>query len=282
MSATTLRSWQRWPRLGPSAWVAVAMIAVVLATMVVVPLLPGYDPEGQDLYQRFLVPFSDPAHVLGTDELGRDLLSRLALAGRMSLMIALPAVVISLVVGVVLGLMAGYFGGKLDNVISALADVQLAMPVMLLLIAIVSALGPSPLTLVLVIGFTNWVRYARVARATSWSLREREFIWAPKTHGAGQVWIIRKHLLPNVLPALLVMIPFDIGLIVLYEAAMSYLGLGIQAPTPSWGGMIKDGQSYLRDAPMLTVLPGLMLFMFVAGLQFLSQRAGAANQREAT
>ncbi|RFA19278.1 ABC transporter permease [Subtercola boreus] len=261
-----------WQKSTPSYSVAVGMVVVVLLVIVVVPLLPVFDPTSQDLRLRFLDPFTDPSHLLGTDALGRDMLSRLAVAGRVSLSIAVPAVALNLLIGVTLGLLAGYFGGALDNVISALADIQLAIPIMLLLIAIVSAIGPSEITLIVVIGLANWVGYARVSRATAWSLREREFIWAPKTHGASQMWILRKHLVPNVIPALAVLVPFDIGIIVLLEAALSFLGLGIQAPTPSWGGMIKDGQAYLRDDAMITVFPGIMLFMLVAGLQFISQR----------
>ncbi|GGL02364.1 ABC transporter permease [Nocardia jinanensis] len=267
-------------RIDPSVAIAVTMLTVVLLVVVVTPILPSYDPTGQDLQNRFLPMLADPAHPLGTDDLGRDTLSRLAVAGCMCLLVAVPAVLISVVLGVLLGLCAGYFGGRLDNIISAISDIQLAMPVMLLLIAIVSALGPSIPVLVIVIGLANWVGYARVSRATAWSLREREFIWAPKTHGAGTAWILRRHLLPNALPTVLIMIPFDVGTIVLYEAAMSYLGLGIQAPTPSLGGMIRDGQSFLRSEPMLTVVPGVLLFMLIAGLQFLSKRLTSAETPE--
>ena len=266
----------------PSFYVATGLVVVVVLMIIIVPFLPQFDPMTQDLTKRFFLPFADPAHLLGTDALGRDLLSRLAVAGRVSLSIAIPAVALNLIIGVILGLLAGYYGGKLDSVISALADIQLAVPIMLLLIAIVSAIGPSTLTLVLVIGCANWVGYARVSRATAWALREREFIWAPKTHGATNAWILRKHLVPNVIPALAVLVPFDIGIVVLLEAALSFLGLGIQAPTPSWGGMIEDGQSYLRDFPFLTILPGIMLFMLVAGLQFASQRlTGERNSSSA-
>jgi peptide/nickel transport system permease protein len=268
---TRRRSAAKRLALTPSLVVAVVLVLIVVLVIVVVPLLPFYDPTSQDLTKRFAGLFS-PGHLLGTDQLGRDMLSRLALAGRTSLSIALPAVVLNLVIGVILGLFAGYFGGWLDNVISALADIQLAIPIMLLLIAVVSAIGPNVLTLIVVIGLTNWVGYARVSRATAWQLREREFMWAPKTHGASERWIMRKHLIPNVIPSLAVLVPFDIGVIILLEAALSYLGLGVQAPTPSWGGMIQDGQDYLRQDALVTVLPGLMLFMLVAGLQFASQR----------
>lgn len=258
-------------RMGGTFWVASGLLGTVLLTVAVVPLLPFFDPDGQDLAGRFAAPFTSADNPLGSDQLGRDLLSRLAVAGRVSLGIAIPAVALNLLIGVTLGLLAGYFGGKLDSAISALAEVQLAVPIMLLVIAIVSAIGPSTLTLIVVIGLTNWVGYARVARATAWSLRDREFIWAPLTHGASRTWVISRHLVPNVVPVLAVMVPFDIGVIVLLEAALSFLGMGIQAPTPSWGGMIKDSQQYLRDYSFLALLPGLMLFMFVAGVQFMAR-----------
>lgn len=258
-------------RMGATFWVACSLLGAVVLTIAIVPFLPIFDPDGQDLTHRFSAPISSGEHLLGTDQLGRDVLSRLAVAGRVSLGIAIPAIMLNLVIGVTLGLIAGYFGGKLDNIISALGEIQLAVPIMLLVIAIVSAIGPSTLTLIVVIGLTNWVGYARVARATAWSLRDRDFIWAPLTHGASRTWIIARHLVPNVVPVLAVLVPFDIGVVVLLEAALSFLGMGIQAPTPSWGGMIKDSQQYLRDYSYLAVLPGLMLFMFVAGLQFMAR-----------
>lgn len=262
---------RRRRRMGGTFWVASGLLGTVLLTIAAVPLLPFFDPDGQDLAGRFAAPFTSAGNPLGSDQLGRDLLSRLAVAGRVSLGIAVPAVALNLLIGVTLGLLAGYFGGKLDSAISALAEIQLAVPIMLLVIAIVSAIGPSTLTLIVVIGLTNWVGYARVARATAWSLRDREFIWAPLTHGASRAWVISRHLVPNVVPVLAVMVPFDIGVIVLLEAALSFLGMGIQAPTPSWGGMIKDSQQYLRDYSFLAILPGLMLFMFVAGVQFMAR-----------
>ena len=269
----TRRRGARPPRrpMGGTFWVATSLLSAVLLCIALVPFLPGFDPDGQDLAGRFARPFSSAEHPLGTDQLGRDMLSRLAVAGRVSLSIAVPAIVLNLVIGVTLGLLAGYFGGRLDSVISAIGEIQLAVPIMLLVIAVVSAIGPSTVTLIVVIGLTNWVGYARVARATAWSLREREFIWAPLTHGATRTWVISRHLVPNVVPVLAVMVPFDIGVIVLLEAALSFLGMGIQAPTPSWGGMIKDSQQYLRDYSYLAVLPVLMLFMFVAGLQFMAR-----------
>lgn len=258
--------------VGPSFVIAVTLLGIVLAAVVIVPLLPFYDPMTQNLDLRRLRPFEDPAHLLGADPLGRDMLSRLVLAVRVSLLIAVPAVLLNLVIGVALGLPSGYFGGKVDNVVSAVGEIQMAVPVMLLLIALVSAVGPSITILILTIGVWNWTGYGRVARANAMKLRELEFVWAPRTQGASNVWVIRKHLLPNLLPQLAVLIPFDIGAVILMEAALSYVGLGVQAPMPTLGGMIQQGQPHLRTHPHLTLLPGLVLFAVVAGLQFLSQR----------
>jgi peptide/nickel transport system permease protein len=265
-----------------SLGVAVVLLVVVLAAVVVVPLLPGFDPMAQDLAHRSLTPFTDAGHLLGTDSLGRDMLDRLALAGRTSLLIAIPAVLISMVIGTVLGLCAGYFGGRLDNLVSGLGEIQLAVPILLALIAVVSAVGPSTWVLVIGIGLWNWVSYARLARATALSLREREFVWAPRTQGGSHGWVVRRHIAPHVLPSIAVLAPFDLGVVVLAEAALSYLGLGVQPPTPSWGAMIEEGQTYLRTAPHLTVLPGIALFMLVVGLQFVSRRFTAERGEAGT
>jgi peptide/nickel transport system permease protein len=210
-------------------------------------------------------------YLLGTDSLGRDLLSRTALAGRVSLLIGLSAVLISLATGVVLGLVAGYFRGWTENVIMGIADLQLSIPRVLLLIAVTAVLGSSVLTLTVLLGLTSWVAYGRVARAMALSLREREFVLSAITQGAGPIWNIRKHLLPNVLPQMVIVGSFELGQIIVLEASLSYLGLGIQPPLPSWGRMISDGQSYLQLDPWLIVVPGVAIFMLVAGVQFLSQ-----------
>jgi len=259
-------------RRRPLFIVSLAMLGVVAAVVVVVPFLPGYDPYGQDLSKALEFPFTDMRHILGTDPLGRDSLSRLAIAGQISLLIVISVVAINFVIGVTLGLTAGYFGGAVDNVIMGVADVQLAMPFVLLLIALAAVLGPSTALMIIMLGITFWVGYGRVARGLAMTLREREFVLAPLTQGAGSVWIIRKHLLPSVLPNLAVIASFDIGLVVIAQASLDFLGLGVQPPTPSWGGMISEGQKYMQIDPWLCLLPGFMMFLVIAGVQFLSQR----------
>jgi peptide/nickel transport system permease protein len=254
--------------------------------MSVVPLLPGYAPYAQNLGASLLPPFSPlddgRSTLLGTDNLGRDVLSRVALAGWVSLAIGLAAVAISLVIGTVLGMTAGYFRGWTESGIMGLADLQLSIPRVLLLIAVTAMVGSSVVTLTVLLGLTSWVTYGRVARAMSLSLREREFVLAAVTQGATPAWNLRKHLLPNILPHMAIIGSFELGQIIVLEAALSYLGLGVQAPLPSWGLMISEGQAYLELNPWLSVIPGIALFMLVAGVQFLTQSlvAEGAEERE--
>ena len=271
---------RRWRLPRGSMLVASVLLILVLGMASVVPFLPWYDPFAQDLRNGLRAPFSSvdgQFSVLGTDTLGRDILSRLALAGRISLMISIIAVAISLIIGVSLGLIAGFFKGRVENLIMALADVQLAIPRVLLLIAVAAVVGPSIPNLVVMLGVTGWISYARVSRAMALSLREREFVLAATTQGASSYWNIRKHLLPNVLSQMIILGSFDLGQIIVLEASLSYLGLGVQAPLPSWGLMISEGQTYLQSNPWLSVLPGIAIFMLIGGIQFLSQRFTAES-----
>lgn len=262
-------------RFGASMWVASFLLAVVALLIVVMPLLPIYDPYGQDLSYGLMGPFEhdgDKFSILGTDFLGRDLLSRLALAGWVSILIGVSAVAISMVIGVTLGLIAGFFRGLAENLIMGLADLQLSIPRVLLLIAVTAVVGSSVFNLTLLLGITSWVSYGRVARAMALSLREREFVLSAVTQGASPIWNMWKHLLPNVLPQMLIVGSFELGQVITLEASLSYLGLGVQPPLPSWGLMISEGQQYLAINPWMSIFPGLCIFMLVAGVQFLSQR----------
>ncbi len=257
--------------------VSIAMLTIVLAIIAVVPFLPGYDPYDQDLSNAMLPPFADVAHLLGTDPLGRDILSRLAVAGQISLVIVVTVVVINLAIGIVLGLLAGYFGGWLDNVVMGVADTQLAMPFVLLLIAVSAVVGPSTTLTIVMLGITFWIGYGRVARGLAMTLRNQEFVLAPITQGASSFWVLRKHLLPAVIPQLAIIASFDIGLIVIAQASLDYLGLGVQPPTPTWGGMIAEGQKYLQVNPWLCLVPGVVMFLLIAGVQLFSRRFTAEN-----
>lgn len=262
---------RRLHRIPVSLMIAVVMLAAVLALMVLVPLWPGFDPVKQSLFFALEPPFQNPQYPLGTDALGRDLLSRLSVAATVSVLVALGAVFISAVVGIVIGLVAGWMRGPVDSILMALGNIQLAIPVVLLLIVLVASLGSSPYLLVVLLGLVNWVGYGRVVRAQVVSLREREFITAVTTAGGSSWWIMRKHLLPNVLPAVLVLAAFDVGVIITVESSLSFIGLGIQPPTPSLGLMISEGQRYLQTNLALTLFPALAIFFLIGGIQFASQ-----------
>lgn len=262
----------RRPRGFPlSLIISVVMLLAVLALMALVPLWPGFDPNKQSLFFSLEPAFQNPQYPLGTDALGRDMLSRLSVAATVSVLVALGAVCISAAVGIVIGLVAGWTRGPVDSVLMALGNIQLAIPVVLLLIVLVASLGSSPLLLVVLLGLVNWVGYGRVVRAQVVSLREREFITAVTTAGGSSWWIMRKHLLPNVLPAVLVLAAFDVGVIITVESSLSFIGLGIQPPTPSLGLMISEGQRYLQTNITLTLLPALVIFFLIGGIQFASQ-----------
>ena len=268
-------------RFGPSHLVAAVLLTAMLLFIAVVPLLPGYNPYGQDLAGS-LAPMGGTSpdgvfYLLGTDTLGRDMVSRLALAGRVSILIGAGAVALSLTLGVCFGLIAGYFRGAAESAIMGLADLQLSIPRILLLIAVTAVMGPGVIKLGLLLGLTSWVSYGRVARAMAMSLRNREFVLAATAQGATAAWNIRKHLLPNVAPQMLIVASYEFGQIVLLEASLSYLGLGVQPPLPSWGMMVSEGQTYLALAPSLSILPSIALFVLIAGLQILSQAFTAEN-----
>lgn len=269
------------PRSGTTV-IGAVLLAGIAVLAAVVPLLPGYDPYEQDIGRGLWGLWSGQGgelFPLGTDTLGRDLLSRLALASQVSILIGVSAVLVSLVVGVLLGLIAGYFRGPAENLIMGLADLQLSIPRVLLLIAVVAVVGPSVVNLTLLLAATSWVAYGRVARAMALSLREREFVLSAVTQGASATWSIRKHLLPNVSQQMIIVGSYELGQIIVLEASMSYLGLGVQPPLPSLGRMISQGQDYLQSNPWLSVLPGIAIFMLVGGLQFMSQRFTAERHQ---
>jgi peptide/nickel transport system permease protein len=217
----------------------------------------------QSLRVRLVAPTLEAsdgrARVFGTDHLGRDILSRVIWGARVSLLIGFAAVVVGSLVGAALGIVAGYRGGWADTVIMTVADAQLAFPFILLAIGIIAVLGPSFPTLVVVVGLSGWVGYARVLRAQVLALRSREFIDAIHALGGSVGRIVVKHLLPNVASSLIVIATLELARAIVLEATLSFLGLGIQPPTPSWGGMIHEGREYLDSAWWISTIPGLVL-----------------------
>ncbi len=234
------------------------------------PWLTTYDPTEQDITNRLRPPGSpDPSgrvHLLGTDHLGRDLLARVIFGARPALMVGFAAVAISGLLGLVVGLLSGYFGGRIDDVFMRLADIQLAFPFILLAIAVIGVLGPSLPVIIVVIGVSSWVVYARVVRGSVLSLREREFVQAALALGSGDGRILVRHVLPNAVTPWLVVATLDMARVIVIESALSFLGLGVQPPTPTWGGMLADGRVYISTAWWLATFPGLAILVTVLGI----------------
>jgi len=238
----------------------VLLVAVVAAAA---PLIAPHDPVRQSLRARLAAPTlsgaDGKAHPLGTDHLGRDVLSRVIFGARVSLIVGFAAVVVGGIVGAALGLLAGFRRGWTDTAIMTLADAQLAFPFILLAIGIIAVLGPSFPTLILVVGLSGWVSYARIIRAQVLVLRSREFVDAIHGLGGSVARIVARHILPNVVSSLVVVATLELARAIVLEATLSFLGLGIQPPTPSWGGMVYEGREYLDSAWWISTSPGLIL-----------------------
>jgi peptide/nickel transport system permease protein len=250
------------PPLVACSWL---LLLALLAAALLSPHLAPHNPVRERLIDRLLPPAwakdGEWQYLLGTDHLGRDVVSRIIYGARVSLVVGFAAMAVGGVLGVVLGVVAGYVGRRLDDVIMALADMQLAFPTILLAITMIAVLGPSFANLVLVIGISGWVTYARIARAQVLSLREKEFIEASRAQGGRPVRIVCRHILPNMLSPLIVMATLDLARTIVLESTLSFLGLGIQPPTPSWGGMLSDGREYLLTAWWIATFPGLVLML---------------------
>jgi peptide/nickel transport system permease protein len=208
-------------------------------------------------------------HILGTDHLGRDVTTRLFYGGRISLLVSLSSVVLAAAAGLLIGLLAGNFGGAIDSVFMRIVDLQLAFPFILLALAIVALLGPSLQNIILVFTITSWPIYARTVRPMALSLREKEFVEAARAAGAGHGRVIFRHILPNIASPLIVVASFEVAKMVILEAAMGFLGLGVPPPTPTWGNMLADGRDYIRTAWWLTTFPGLAIMVTATGINLL-------------
>ena len=257
----------------PPALFGLFCVVVVVMWAVVPGLFAPLDPLDQNL-DRYLKP---PGHVdaqgrtywLGTDQQGRDILSRVIWGSRISLIVGIATVVVSGLVGVTLGLVAGYFGGKLDAVISRIVDTALAIPFILLAMALVAILGPSLRNIVLAIALRTWIIYARVVRGEVLALKAQEFITGAKATGCGTLRILAVHLLPNVFPSTIVVATLYLGRMIIIEASLSFLGVGVPPPTPTWGGMLSDGRAFLETAWWIAFFPGVVLMFTVLGVNLL-------------
>jgi peptide/nickel transport system permease protein len=249
------------------------MVFAVVFSAVLAPVISPHDPIFQDVEKRLMPPVgqkgADPDYLLGTDHLGRDIVSRLIYGARISIVVSVSAVALSALLGTLIGLLSGFYGGKVDNIFMRIADVQLAFPFILLAIAIIAVLGPDLQNIIITMAITGWVIYARVVRAEVLSLREKEFITSVKALGGSNARIIFKHLFPNVVPPIIVIVTLEMARMIIMEAALSFLGLGIQPPTPTWGGMLADGRVYLITSWWLATFPGLVIMLVVLGINLL-------------
>ena len=251
---------RHWPLRAAGLFVGLLVVVAVAA-----PYLAPHDPERGSLRARLTAPTlsaSDGrAYVLGTDQLGRDVLSRMMFGTRVSLTIGFAAVLVGGAVGGALGLVAGFRGGVLDEAIMTVADAQLAFPFVLLAIGIIAVLGPSFPNLIIVVGLSGWVTYARVLRSQVLALRQRDFVQAILALGGSVPRILLRHILPNVASTFMVLATLELARAIVLEATLSFLGLGIQPPTPSWGGMIHEGREFLDSAWWISVFPGILLML---------------------
>jgi peptide/nickel transport system permease protein len=249
---------------GLAAGGAVFVLLLIVAALAA-PWIAPADPIRQSLRGRLSVPTlsgaDGKAHLLGTDHLGRDVFSRVIYGARVSLLVGFAAVIVGGIVGATLGLLAGFRGGWIDNIIMTVADAQLAFPFILLAIGIIAVLGPSFPTLIVVIGLSGWVTYARVLRSQVLVLRSREFVDAIHALGGSVARVIARHVLPNVLSSLVVIATLELARAIVLEATLSFLGLGVQPPTPSWGGMVHEGREYLDSAWWISTAPGIVLML---------------------
>jgi peptide/nickel transport system permease protein len=256
-----------------TALFGLVVVAAVALAALLAPALTPFDPLAQDIGQRLKPPgWVGPegrAHWLGTDHLGRDILARILFGARIALIVGLAAVAIAGTLGLVIGLVSGYFGGWIDDLSMRLADIQLAFPFILLALAVIGVLGPSLRNIIVVVGVSGWVVYARIVRGEVLSLREREFVLAARAVGSSTARVIVWHLVPNAFTPWLVIATLDMARVIIVESALSFLGLGIPPPTPTWGGMLADGRVYMSTAWWLATFPGLAILVTVLGINLL-------------
>lgn len=245
----------------------VSIITMALACAVG-PMIIPYSDTFIDIKQRFAIPFSG-SHLLGTDAMGRDILARLLMAGRISLSIGFSAMLVSMIIGICIGLIAGYYGGIVGAVLMRIVDAMLCFPSIFLLLAISAMISPSVPSIILLIAFTSWMEVARVVEAQTRSLRSRDYVVAAYSYGAPSKRIMLREILPNAIAPIVVAATLNVAHAILAESYISFLGFGIQPPTPSWGNMLNSAQSYLTSAPWLAIIPGLAITLAVTSFNFL-------------
>jgi peptide/nickel transport system permease protein len=261
--------------LSKIATLGALIFALFLLIAILAPILAPHDPALQDLKRRLAPPIglgmekASLEYPLGNDNLGRDILSRLLVGSRVSLVVGVSTILLASSMGSLIGAMAGFYRGLVDNIVMRIVDIWMAFPSLLLAIAFGAALGPGLFNLVLALSLTIWVVYCRVVRAEVLSIRERDYVLAARAMGASDLRIILRHVLPNVLAPILVISTLQMGVVIISEASLNFLGVGVQSSVPTWGGMLSDGREFMRDAWWLATFPGIAISIVVLGVNLL-------------
>ncbi|MGH3352310.1 MAG: ABC transporter permease [Nocardioides sp.] len=245
-------------------YIPAAGLALITLIAIIAPWIAPYEPTAQSLSDRLAPPIFNGgtwAHPLGTDDLGRDLLSRIIYGARVSIVVGVLAVLVRMVAGVVIGLVAGYFGGPIRSIVLRLGDVQMALPSLVLALGIIAAIGPGFTNVVLVLGITGWILYTRLVVGQVLLIRNLDYVNGARLLGASHIRVLRKHVLPNIAPSIIVYASLDVGMMMYMEASLSFIGLGVQPPTPSWGGMTSAGEAFLANQWWIATFPGAALLI---------------------
>lgn len=257
----------------PVGVMGAVIVVLVVAVAILAPWISPYDPEKQNIRQRLTPPAwvvgGSPEYLLGTDGLGRDILSRTIYGSRISLIVGLLATLVSGGIGVFLGLVAGYYRGRVDGLISRVCDVQQAIPFLVLAIAVVAMLGSGLLNLIIVLAITTWINYFRIVRGEVLSVREEQYVWAARSVGCSNVRIILRHVLPNVTASIIVVSTLLVANMIIFEASLSFLGLGVPPSIPTWGRIVSNGREYVTSAWWISLFPGLAILLTVMGMNLL-------------
>lgn len=264
--------------------IGLTIFSVYMLLAILAPVLTPHDPYSQALASRLLPPVWEPrgswTHILGTDHLGRDYLTRLLYGGRVSITIGLVAATIGCAIGTTLGICAGYFGGRVDQAVNFLLTCQLAMPTLLLAMALVFLIGPSLPVVIAVIGLLHWTYFLVVVRAATMQLRDAEFVQAAQCFGSSRRQILMQEILPNLVSRIIVVFTLEVAVAMLAEASLSFLGVGVPPPTPSWGLMIAEGRNFMFMRPDLVMIPGITLFVLIVAINLMGDGLRDLNEGE--
>ncbi|MFX0560752.1 ABC transporter permease [Tepidibacillus infernus] len=252
------------------ALIGILLVLISILSATFAPVIAPFEPDQADLRARLAPPSwadesGESPYLLGSDQVGRDLLTRIIYGARISLMVGIISVLISMVIGVILGLIAGYFGKWADDLIMRLGDIQLALPFILIAILMMAIIGNGLWKLIIVLGISNWVGFARLVRGQVMSVKEMEYVQAARSIGASHIRIMRKHLLPNVASSIIVLATLNVAVNILLEASLTFIGLGVDPSIPAWGSMLADGRNYIDSAWWVATFPGIAIMMTVLG-----------------